>query len=248
LFIKTIQFLRSPSGLSPTALIAGMAPEELIRWATNAVAFYLYSEECLKVLHFDVNEPERREFDSAALAARSKLSTFGSPQIHQGTLTEVRTPTIHNRDPLNAVPGGAFWTSTPFTDDEDSWTLCGENLIRESPRWRIHFDPTRVRVARVDSARDWVHLIESNAVTVGDCKYPDWPAIATHWDAVHLSTAGLLLAHPTISTTPFTTTDRSGYAHSRAGPYTSVADWSAVSTAWLHKPPDAKIAATCESR
>jgi hypothetical protein len=126
--------------------------------------------------------------------------------------------------------------------------MCGENLIRECPRWTIHFDPTQARVARIDSARDWQDLIESNAVTAGDCKYPDWPAIAQHWDAVHLAPAGLLLAHPTISTTPFAPTDRFGYAHSRAGPYTSVADWSAVSTAWLHKPPDAKIAATCDSR
>ena len=166
-------------------------------------------------------------------------STFDSPQIHQGTVSELRAPNIQNREPLSALPDGAFWTSIPITDDEDSWTMSGENLRSESPRWEVHFDVTLVRVARIDSAREWVDLIESNTATVSgsNCKYPDWPAIAGSWDAVHLSPAGLLLAHPKISTTRFITADGSGYAHSQAGPYVSVADWSAASTAWLREPP-----------
>jgi hypothetical protein len=142
---------------------------------------------------------------------------------------------------LSALPNGAFWTSTPVTDDEDSWTLCGENLRRESPRWEMHFDVARIRVARIDSARDWADLIDSHTVTAGGCKYPDWPAIAESWDAVHLSPTGLLLAHPKISTTPFRSDDGSGLAHSQAGPYASVGAWSAVSTAWLREPPNVEF-------
>ncbi|OBI53939.1 hypothetical protein [Mycobacterium sp. E796] len=203
-------------------------PERLIRAATSAVSGYLYSDRYREVANLDVNDPELRSHDIAGLAALTGLATFGSPQIHQGAIGEVRAPRIGNRDPLSALPAGAFWTSTPITEDEDSWTLCGENLRREAPRWEVHFDVARVRVARVDSARDWAELIDANTVTAGGCKYPDWPAIAECWDAVHLSAAGLLLAHPKISTTRF-------------GSHVGVGEWSTVSTAWLREPPSVEI-------
>jgi hypothetical protein len=213
-------------------------PEYLIEAATRAVSSYLYSDRCLAVTDFDLNEPRLRECDKAGLAGLKRLATFGSPQIHHGMIDKLRAPRVGNREPLSALPAGTFWTSTPITEDEDSWTVCGENLSREMPRWEVHFDAARVRLARIDSARDWADLIDSNTATANGCKYPDWPAIAEHWDAVHLSPAGLLLAHPKISTTPFRTTDGSGHAHSQVGPYASVADWSAVSTAWLRVPPN----------
>lgn len=215
-----IEHMRSFGGLG--------IPEDLIRAATSAVGSYLYSDRCLEVADFDVNDPELRELNAEGLAALSGLPTFGSPQIHQGTVGELRAPSITNREPLSALPNGAFWTSTPITEDEDSWTLCGENLKRQSPRREMHFDVTRVRVARIDSARDWAELIDSNPVISGGCKYPDWPAIAESWDAVHLSPAGLLLAHPKISTT-------------RYGSYAGVGAWSTVSTAWLREPPGVAI-------
>ncbi len=216
-------------------------PEDLVGSAAWAVASYLYSDRCREVAHLDVDDRELRAHDEAALAALSALATFGSPQIHQGTIGPLRAPSVSNREPLSALPNGAFWTSTPVTEVDDTWTLCGENQGRERPRWEVHFDVTRARVARIDSAADWADLIDSHPATVGGCRYPDWPAIAESWDAVHLSPAGLLLAHPKISTTPFATTDGSGYAHSEAGPYASVAHWSAVSTAWLRVPPGVEI-------
>jgi hypothetical protein len=225
-----------------------MRPEDLVRNAARAISSYLYSNDCAGVMHLEADDPELHEFNAAGLAALSKLSTFGSPQIHLGVVRGLRAPVIRNRDGLSALPSGAFWTSTPITDNEDSWTLCGENVNRGSPRWEVHFDMTSVRVARVDSARDWVDLIESNAVTARGCKYPDWPAIAEFSDAVHLSPAGLLLAHPTISTTPIVTSDGSGCAHSQAGRYASVAAWSAVSTAWLHEPPNVEFRSAADHR
>jgi len=240
-FIKDLLRFRGSGGLPPTAFAGEVCPEHLIRHATDAVGRYLYSDGCDEVADLDVNEPEIQAFDTAALEALAQLATFGSPQIHQGMISELRAPSIRNRQRLNTVPDGAFWTSTPITDHEDSWTVSGENLRRDHPRWEVHFDATAVRLARIDSARDWIDLIESNPVTVDGCKCPNWPAIAQSWDAIHLSPAGLLLAYPTISMTPFTTTDGSGYAHSHAGPYASVGDWSAVSTAWLHEPPNVEF-------
>lgn len=240
-----IEHLRS-AGAFPEVLASNAWPEWsirefLIHGAIYAISRYLYSDDCLEIADFDVDAPGMHEFDAAALAALAELSTFDSPQIHQGAVSRLRTPNIRNRNPLNALPYGAFWTSTPITEDQDSWTLSGENLNRESPRWAVHFDMTSVRVAQVDSATDWVNLIESHAVTADGCTYPDWPAIAQSWDAVHVSPAGLLLAHPTIAGTPLITTDGSGYAHSQAGPYASVASWSTVSTAWLREAPNVEL-------
>ncbi|MCV7092934.1 hypothetical protein [Mycobacterium interjectum] len=235
-----IEDMRSFGGLA--------SPERIVGAAAWAVGGYLYSDRWLDVAGLDVDDPELRAFDAAVLAALSGLAAFGSPQIHQGTLSGLRAPSIGNREPLSALPNGAFWTSTPITDGEDTWTLCGENLKRERPRWEVHFDAARARVARIDSARDWADLIGSHSVTAGGCKFPDWPAIAETWDAVHLSPAGLLLAHPKISATPFDPTDGSGYAHSEAGPYASVAAWSAASTAWLREPPNWEITPAAPGR
>ncbi|BBZ44302.1 hypothetical protein [Mycobacterium parmense] len=223
------------------ASIAAMGPMELISAATRAVGSYLYADECPAVLNLDVNREQLRDLAAAALAALSSLSTFGSPQMHQGALTTLHRPNPANRNPLSALPDGAFWTSTPLTAGDDSWTVSGENLRRDQPRRAVHFDETQVRLVRIDSAADWQQFIESNPVTDGGRRYPDWPTMSHSWDAVHLSPAGLLLAHPAISTTPLSCTDGSGLAHSRAGRYASVADWSAVSTAWLHEPPGAQI-------
>ena len=228
-----IQHMRSVPGW-------GM-PENLIEAASWAVSSYLYSDRCLDVANFDLNDPRLRECDAVGLSALKRLATFGSPQMHQGTIDELRAPRVGNRKPLSALPAGAFWTSTPITEDEDSWTLCDENLRRELPRREVHFDAARVRVARIGSARDWADLIDSNTAATNGCKYPDWPAIAEYWDAVHLSPAGLLLAHPKISTTPFSSPDGSGLGHSNAGPYVSVGAWSAVSTAWLREPPNSEF-------
>ncbi|OBK47179.1 hypothetical protein [Mycobacterium sp. 1081908.1] len=203
-------------------------PERLIGAGVSAVGGYLYSDRYLEVAHLDVDDPELRKYDSWGRAALSGLPSFGSPQIHQGILSELRAPSVRNREPLSALPNGAFWTSTPITEDEDSWTLCGENLRREMPRWELRFDVTRVRVARIDSARDWAELIDAHSATAGGCMYPDWPAIGQHWDAVHLSPAGLLLAHPKISTTRFSS-------------YVGVGEWSTVSTAWLRELPGVEI-------
>jgi hypothetical protein len=214
---------------------------DVVRAASWAVGGYLYSDRCLEVADFDTDDPALRAYDTACLAALSALRSFGSPQIHQGSIGELRPPRVGNRKPLGALPSGAFWTATPVPPLDDSWTLCGENVAREKPRWEVHFDVARARVARIDSARDWAGLIDAHPVMAGGCRYPDWLAIAESWDAVHLSPAGLLLAHPKISAVPFGTTNGTGYAHSEAGSYVSVAHWSAVSTAWLREPPNMLI-------
>jgi hypothetical protein len=119
-----IEDIRSFGGLA--------IPERLVRAAAWAVGGYLYSDRWLDLTCLDVDDPELRAYDAAGLAALSGLPTFGSPQVHQGTLTKLRAPSIRNRESLSALPNGAFWTSTPITDGEDTWTLCGENQGRKN--------------------------------------------------------------------------------------------------------------------
>lgn len=248
LFIEHLRFIRYPADASPLAVVASMKVDDLMRAAIRAVGRYLYSPDCYEVARIDNDDQEDlREFDAAALDALAAVPTFGSPQIHQGVLHEIHPPIIGNRTPLCALPDGAFWTSTPITKKEDSWTLTGENLHRDHPRWLMYFDETDISVARIDSAHDWVNLVESNAIISDGCKYPNWPAIAESWEAVHLSLTGLLLAHPKLSEIPLISRDGTGHAHSKAGHYASVAAWSTVSTAWLQEPPSALIRPLAET-
>ena len=62
-------------------MVDAIWPEELIEAAADAVSRYLYSDDCAHVAHLDTNEPNLCEFNTAALAALSKLSTFGSPIV-----------------------------------------------------------------------------------------------------------------------------------------------------------------------
>ena len=220
LFIKELRRWHQHRGITPTDFVATLHAKDLIQQATSAVGHHLYSDDRLDVSPLNADYPELCEFDTAGLAALSKLSTFDSPQIHQGMITSLEAPVVCN-DPWHGLPIGSFWTSTPVNADEDSWTLCGENLHRDHPRWEVHFDATRVRLARIDSARDWTDLIDANPLMVEGKKYPDWPAIAESYDAVHLSPTGLVLAHP--------------------ARYATVAHWSAVSTVWLHEPPGVEL-------
>ncbi|BBZ37151.1 hypothetical protein MCNS_02140 [Mycobacterium conspicuum] len=221
LFVKQLRWGYRASGVTPTAFVGALDAKALIRDATWAVGRHLYSDDRLEVSRRSPDYTELQQFATAALEALSKLSTLDSPQIHQGTISSLAAPVVCN-DPWHGLPIGSFWTSTPL-NDEDSWLLCGENLRRNDPRWEVHFDITRVRLARIDSARDWIDLIDSNPLVVEGDKYPDWPAIAESWDAVHLSPTGLLLAHPPR--------------------YATVAHWSAVATAWLNRPPDMELRA-----
>lgn len=240
LFVNKLKSRAYP-GVSPAASVRSISPRDLISLAASAADGYLYSDECREVASLEIDQHVLREFDAAGLAALSELSAFSSPHVHHGMIAPIEAPIIRNRKPLSALPHGAFWTSIPITDSDDSWTLSGENINRGYPRSDVHFSVEDVRLARIDSADDWIALVESGFVEVGSCKYPDWPALAASWDAVYLSPLGLLLAHPRISATPFTERDGSGLEHSQAGPCVSVAFWSTVSTAWLHEPPNATL-------
>lgn len=240
LFVEHLRFFDRRDA-SIAEFVAAMPPDLLNILAGAANDRYLWSNDCAQAIHLDIDDPELREYADSAKAALAKLSAFNSPQIRHGKQVTLCEPRIRNRSPLSARPVGAFWTSTRLNDNKDTYSEAWQT---GETRWEVHFDPTAVRLARIDSAHDWSTLIDGRAITASGCSYPDWPVIAASFDAIHLSALGLLLAHPSISDTPFVTTTGSGLEHSQAGHYASVAVWELVSTAWLHKPPNADIRPT----
>lgn len=151
------------------------------------------------------------------------------PQIHHGKVTELRQPSVSQppKDRPTPIPRQAFWTADPIDSAEDSWTLYDDDLL-ESHRYELHFDQSEVAVVVIDSADSWTKLVRTFPHTVSGTSYPDWPAVSEEYDAVYLTTRGLLTAHP-----PTLPSDIEG-----------VAQWSAVSTAWLRLPKSARLIRT----
>lgn len=242
LFIETLAwFWSTGADESVSEYVRGLSADDLLSHATRAVGSYLYSNDPVAAARLDASSCRRLDLDVAARWALDGWQPFGSPQVHQGSVTEVRAPVVANRSGFGSLPQGAFWTATPLGPRADSWGECGENLSRGAPRCEVHFDVADTTVAIIRTAADWVRLIAPDAVDVDGTLHPNWPAIARRYDAVHLTVSGLLLAHPRLSQTPFASDDGSGYAHSVSGPYVGVGNWSTVSTAWMHRPPGVRL-------
>ena len=148
------------------------------------------------------------------------------PQIHHGNVTELRQPSILQpvTDRPTSIPRQAFWTADPIGSAEDSWTLYDEELLG-SHRYELRFAQADVTAIVIDSADSWARLVRAFPHKVSGISYPHWAAIPEEYDAVYLTTRGLLTAHP-----PTLPADIEG-----------VAQWSAVSTAWLRLPESAQL-------
>ena len=103
--------------------------------------------------------------------------------------------------------------------DTDTWSLYEDDLL-VGDRHELHFSPPDIAVAVVDSPTTWMMVVREFPATGSTKTYPDWAAAARKYDAVYLTVSGLLTAHP-----PNLPPDIAG-----------VAEWSAVSTAWLKLP------------
>ncbi|MDZ7910237.1 MAG: hypothetical protein U5O16_00065 [Rhodococcus sp. (in: high G+C Gram-positive bacteria)] len=232
-------YQRSGAGLSEAAFLRSRSMAELVWAAQGDISGYLYGGAFDDALSVDPHDPgivAMAEATVAELAAPSR-EMFISPQRHHGCVDVLRQPRATNRRASREVlPAGALWTATPLDGDVDTWTHSRETDEPEN-LYEIHFKPTQIRVARIDSAADWITLLRSHAridPTAGTM-YPDWDSIASSVDAVHLSLLGLLTAHPRLSEVP-ATDSRDNYGHSKSGAWAGVGDWSTVSTAWIVLP------------
>lgn len=104
-----------------------------------------------------------------------------------------------------AKPVGGFWTST-YDDrrlsDWCQWCLSAEwNVSRDIPVfpiWELEPEP-EAKVLRIDSLADLATVVEQYpskpldpelGPELPDWQFPDWPAVAEDYDAVHLTADG----------------------------------------------------------
>lgn len=203
----------------------------------RAVSEYLYSDVPEAVTRENFKVGLDRNLALALEDLVFKSVPFDSPQVHYGDLTRFRNVSIFNRVPMSTLPGGAFWTAPITGSKSDTWRGRSSNKTRST----IIFNAKLVRLAQIDGLKDWINLINLSPERSSGKNYPDWTAISHQYDAVYLSPAGLLLAHPHLSQSPFHTADGTGVTHSQSGPYPGVGEWSTVSTAWMRVPRDAQI-------
>lgn len=212
--------------------------DTLLWEAQKDISAYLYGTGMDNALQVDTRDPA---IVAMAAAIADELGsptrdTFTSPQRHSGRVETLAPPSVRNRTGSTEVlPDGALWTATPLDDGVDTWTHSRES----DPEfvYELRFAPTSVKVARIDSHDDWRRLITVHPRLGSGTRSLDWNSIAGHVDAVHLSLAGLLTAHPRLSELP-PADSCDGYSHSRTGPWAGVGDWSTVSTAWMALPRD----------
>ncbi len=225
--------------MPPSVFLQSLSLNELVWSATIDVRSYLYSTGIDDALCVDPTDPGTLAM-AAAIAAELSLSsrdTFTSPQHHDGIVGPLRAPHVTNRiGTTEVLPNGAFWTSTPLTEHVNSWTY-GRESNQPPVVGELSFDPTEVRVARIDSATDWSNLLRTHprADSTAGTLHPDWVSIATRYEAVHLSLLGLLTAHPPLSEVAARDSTEN-YAHSKMGAWAGVGDWTTISTAWMKLP------------
>lgn len=205
--------------------------------AARAVSEYLYSDVPETITRADFRIALDQNIQSVLEMLIVGSIPFDSPQAHYGNLTQFREVSISNKNPVSTLPEGAFWTAPITGSNSDTWKGMSSNKNRST----IVFNPELVRLARIDGLHDWSRLIDLAPRKHSGQSYPDWAVVSSHFDAVYLSPAGLLLAHPKLSQFPFYTVDGTGVTHSQSGPHPGVGEWSVVSTAWMRVPRDARI-------
>jgi hypothetical protein len=132
--------------------------------------------------------------------------------------------------PPPAGPGGVkpfgcgLFTSTAALGGYGMWWRYLQPYSRSSlfPQpwrvWRLEPRPDAV-VYEVDTAAAWTALLDTYPRAHQDLIYPDWPAVAAHYDAVHLTLHGIA------ATQGLNLTTRNGN--------TAAAYWDIESTFWL---------------
>lgn len=131
------------------------------------------------------------------------------------------------RTELEAKPRGAVWTATYLPDGTSAWEFLehAEFSARRRSRYSISFSTQHSTVFTINDREDYLHLVTQypvrsklhNRVTV------NWRQAAHEFDAVHLTTHGLVTTQDVPIETPYGGTVLRG--------------WDSECTAWLRTPP-----------
>lgn len=216
--------------------------------AMRAVADYLYGPVELE----EIRGESAKISDNDEIQVRDKLEELDreiavSDFIHGGNPSPFLPPEFPLLSPDNPKyhPRAAFWTATPLSVDEDTWTICGENLNRNRERMVVDVDRTRARIHRVDSLRDWKRVTTEWNLEDGA---HHWASVAREFDAIALGIRGLLLAHPGDIWDPSVPSADAIEALREKSLYLGVGAFSAVSMAWLNEPPSMTLTPVTDAR
>jgi hypothetical protein len=123
-------------------------------------------------------------------------------QIWIGTAKHAGRPP-NSRDlraPYRSEPAAKPWYGTLYTASTSSlgpsmwrsYLECYRGSDLHPLPWQVWAMPAEGRVSEVAGAQDWVNLIERYPLVIDDLVYPDWDAIATDFDAVHMCLSGVV--------------------------------------------------------
>jgi hypothetical protein len=145
------------------------------------------------------------------------------PELTRQSFASADAPT--SARPSTKPAGLGFYSSTTTNDGRSMWRVFLETGREASlhPRpwvvWDVRPYGDRARVCEIDSAETWCELVHAYATRADDLLYPDWRAIATDFDGVHMTLAAI------VATQGFTFV-------TSAGPI-AAAYWDLETTLWL---------------
>lgn len=138
---------------------------------------------------------------------------------------------------LGDKPTGALWTSSYLPTGHSTWELLeqAEFSHRNRSVFSVYFTESETLVYTIDSLVDYRQLVEQYFRPLPEGRAcVQWSAMARDFHAVRLSVRGLVTVHDVEFETPH------GVACLRG--------WESECTAWLRRPPDARIVANPDYR
>jgi hypothetical protein len=190
-----VEFLRDlvACGYTSPDTIASMSEASLYR---HVVAAALCISEPVAAAPLDANEARRLARVAEAVDAASgsrwwSAPWWSRPQIwlsgeHEPPRPEPSLP------PARGKPPAVLWTSSAVDGLPCAFWPVVESGVLAGPRtwwaWRLEFDEAPM-VLEIDSVEDWRRLCDQYPGAEGG---PAWRDVSKDFDAVHLTTRGLL--------------------------------------------------------
>jgi hypothetical protein len=147
----------------------------------------------------------------------------GDPGAHERVVRQRGRP--GPRPAKHDARRSGIYTSTAVNDGRSLWRafleIGTEASLHPQPWavWDVRLHGDRAKVCEINGAATWCDLVQAYATRADGLLYPDWRAIATDFDGVHMTLAAI------VATQGFTVL-------SSAGPIAATY-WDLETTLWL---------------
>jgi hypothetical protein len=174
-----VRFVRVHATITPGAASTGVAPEPVDEIITGS--------RLLERLR-----SKAPELDADAVGSRQCWIAVGERHAELAAAAFVPSRAATAVRPQTKPFGLGLYSSSATLGTPGMWWCYlrvheGSTLFPRPWRvWSFGVAPS-ARVAEIRSARDWVTLIESAPFDSSGTIYPDWSALAEHWDGVHVT-------------------------------------------------------------